>query len=279
MQSVKWVAVGLAAAVLFVVIGCETSFEPFQKSDRAFSLFGYVDASADVQFVRVTPLRDSLYARARRARCHGFAGAPGDRTDVHLARLAFPLRRGSGAQLLVGGAGRAGGHLPDDRAARSDGAASTATFTLPDREPDLGAVFPRSSPDATAEIRKVERLVKAELIYTVRLSLTGELAQRSLSYLDEASRFRDSEGDAGFTFLFNTGRLETVLGTSAFEVLSIDLAAASAGPEWPDVATIDPETLALPDVIGNVEQGVGFVGGIVSKTVRILDTGEPPSKQ
>ena len=278
MQSVKWVAVGLAAAVLFVVIGCETSFEPFQKSDRAFSLFGYVDASADVQFVRVTPLRDSLYARRGaldatvslehletgrtsiwRDSLFLFGEAP-----AHNFWSAEPVELGATYRMT---------------AQRSDGAASTATFTLPDREPDLGAVFPRSSPDATAEIRKVERLVKAELIYTVRLSLTGELAQRSLSYLDEASRFRDSEGDAGFTFLFNTGRLETVLGTSAFEVLSIDLAAASAGPEWPDVATIDPETLALPDVIGNVEQGVGFVGGIVSKTVRILDTGEPPSKQ
>ncbi|MGI9175800.1 MAG: hypothetical protein ACR2GR_10835 [Rhodothermales bacterium] len=262
--------------------GCETTFEPFQESDRAFSLFGYLDAAADVQFVRVTPLRNSLYARrgtldATVTLEHLASGQTSTWRDsvvffgeapAHNFWSAEPVELGQTYRMTVW---------------RSDGAASAATFTLPDREPEPGAAFPMFSPTATVTIRKVDQLLKAELIYTVQILSSGDVAQRSFSYLDEASRYRDSDGDFGYTFSFDRAgiieRLAMTLGTPDFQVLALDLAVASAGPDWPDFATIDRETLALPDVIGNVEQGVGFVGGIVSKTVRILDNGEPSSKQ
>ena len=268
--------------VLSAVGGCETTFEPFQESDRAFSLFGYLDVAADVQFVRVTPLRDSLYARrgaldATVTLEHLGSG----RTSVWRDSVIFfgeapahnfwsqePVELGQTYRMTV---------------LRSDGAASTATFTLPVREPEPGAAFPMFSPTATVTIRKTDILVKAELIYTVQTAFSSDVTQRAFSYLDEASRYRDSEGDWGYTFSFDRAgileRLAITLGTTDFDVLALDLAVASAGPEWPDLATIDQETLALPDVIGNVEQGVGFVGGIVSKTVRLLGDGEPSSSQ
>jgi hypothetical protein len=43
--------------VAVVVAACDESFEPIAPSDLAFSVFGYLDASADTQWIRVMPIR------------------------------------------------------------------------------------------------------------------------------------------------------------------------------------------------------------------------------
>ena len=48
----------------------------------------------------------------------------------------------------------------------------------------------------------------------------------------------------------------------------VDLLVASAGPNWPDNA-LDDETVALPDAVTHVENGLGFVGGVVSRRMSI----------
>lgn len=45
----------LCAALL--AAACDESFEPLAPSDLAFSVFGYLDASADTQWIRVMPVR------------------------------------------------------------------------------------------------------------------------------------------------------------------------------------------------------------------------------
>src|SRR5688572_21996239 len=47
-----------ATALLLALLGCERPFEPIQASDRHFSIYGLLDATADTQFIRVTPIRD-----------------------------------------------------------------------------------------------------------------------------------------------------------------------------------------------------------------------------
>jgi len=48
-------AVCLCVAAL--VTDCDESFDPTEPSDLSFSVFGYLDASADTQWIRVTPIR------------------------------------------------------------------------------------------------------------------------------------------------------------------------------------------------------------------------------
>jgi hypothetical protein len=43
--------------VAAVVAACDESFDPTAPSDFAFSVFGYLDASADTQWIRVMPIR------------------------------------------------------------------------------------------------------------------------------------------------------------------------------------------------------------------------------
>ena len=204
MQRAKWVWGWVAVPLLALIVasGCETAFEPFEESERAFSLFGYVDAGADVQFVRVSPLRDSLYARAEPLDAtvtleHVGTGETSVwRDSLFFFEGAAAHNFWSDAPVELGATYR----MAVERS--SDGAVSAATFRMPDREPDVGAAFDMFSPAVSVEIRKTDVLVRAELVYTVELS-SGVLAQRTLSYLDEAIRFTDSEGDAGYAFEFN----------------------------------------------------------------------------
>ncbi len=41
---------------------------------------------------------------------------------------------------------------------------------------------------------------------------------------------------------------------------------ASGGPGWLDFLSLGRHVIALPDGVTNVENGVGFFGGIISKT-------------
>jgi hypothetical protein len=43
--------------VAAVVAACDDSFEPIEPSELAFSVFGYLDASAGTQWLRVMPIR------------------------------------------------------------------------------------------------------------------------------------------------------------------------------------------------------------------------------
>jgi len=43
--------------VAVVAAACDESFEPLAPTDLAFSVFGYLDASADTQWIRVMPIR------------------------------------------------------------------------------------------------------------------------------------------------------------------------------------------------------------------------------
>jgi hypothetical protein len=46
-----------------LVAGCDHPFEPFQENTLGpFSVFGYLDLNADVQWVRVMPIRQTLLA-------------------------------------------------------------------------------------------------------------------------------------------------------------------------------------------------------------------------
>ncbi len=53
-----WAAIVVAG--LFVFSGCEEAVNPILESDRNFSLYGTLDMNADVQYIRVAPIRETL---------------------------------------------------------------------------------------------------------------------------------------------------------------------------------------------------------------------------
>ena len=264
------VLVTLLAAVLLG--SCNTDFNPIQENDFHFSVFGFLDAAADSQFIRITPLRDSIALTPGRpldATVTLEHPASGRKTtfrdslftfQTDLAeRIAYnfwsaePIEHDAIYRLAV---------------TRSDGAASTATITMPPAFPDPELLLPeqRGTPSisftAAIRIAGVERLADLRIVFTYRQPGQGpETANTlTLSYLD---RLTTLPTGLGVAFRPYNDFFSSVSGCPIVDDVQVLIAAA--GPDWPDFLSLDDETLALADVVTNVENGVGFIGGVSSK--------------
>ena len=267
---------GLSALLIAALLlgGCDTEFDPFQDSDYHFSVFGFLDAAADSQFIRITPVRDSIALTP---------GVPLDavvtlenlasgRTTIfrdslfvfqeNLAeRIAYnfwspePIEHDAAYRLTV---------------ARSDGATSTATVMLPPAFPDPELLLPRQmgSPPilftAAIRVKGVERLADLRLIVTFRFP--GESAENAqtitLPFLDRVATLGENLGVQFRPYNEFFGRAPGCPLVDDVQVLI-----AAAGPNWPDFLSIDDETLALTDVVTNVDNSIGFLGGVSRKTM------------
>ena len=262
-------------AAALTLSGCDdTDFDPFQESDFHFSIGGYLDGGVDTQFVRITPVRDSI----------ALSPGPLD-AAVSLEHLATGAKTALKDSLFRYRAGLSRfaertaynfwTTLPLEPLAtyhltvtRSDGAMSAATVTLPDTFPD--PIFEGS----VVRMRGIERLAAAQVTYWVVDLAFVRVFERTFNYLPEVSAFQDE-----LRFIVKRGRDEAemsmALGGVPLQVLRIDVTVAAAGPDWPDFTALDEETFALPDVVSNVENGVGYLGGIISKTLTMFDAGIP----
>lgn len=55
----------LITCLFLIFSGCGGSFQPYEKNDKyPFSIFGYFDASADTQWVRISPARQEFNTSA-----------------------------------------------------------------------------------------------------------------------------------------------------------------------------------------------------------------------
>lgn len=248
----------------FAFSACEESFQPVQENERYFfSINGVLDASADTQWVRVMPVRESLILESgleapEVTLRHVQSGQSVVMRDsvfqysggryAYNFWTAMPIQPEQTYSLTVEGA---------------QGRVSTAEATLPKDFP-----MPRFS---THEfeldillVSGVEKLADAQVIYRIKNDRTGGRFESAFPYLQSStftppSLYRvaiDPEAPQA------TIR-ETYCGIT---IIERNIFVASGGPGWPDFVSLDRHAIALPEGVSNVENGVGFLGGIISKT-------------
>ncbi len=273
-------------AVLFLAAGCnDTAFDPFQESDLAFSIFGYLDVGTDTQFVRVSPLRDSI----------AIAPEPLDAvvTLEHLATGRTVAFRDSLFSYQDGEFVRyAHNYWSMERLEPATsyrfsvmhpaGESSAVTVALPDTFPDPEIVIqsdPFANPPQLAQsirMTGIERLADVQLTYCVQASNSSRVLTYVVSYLEKAV-FRETDIVVVVKQGTDFAAISERLFGAPFTLLGIKVVVAAAGPDWPDLRGIDLETLALPVAVTNVERGVGYLGGIASKTLFWPGFGEWPA--
>lgn len=255
--------------------GCDTTFDPFEALDDAhFTIYGYLDAAADTQYVFVTPLRRQAgpaeaplaavvtleHLRTGIAtvwRDTLVAGPDGQRQ--HLFWSDAPLQPGETYRFVVAGAG---------------GAASQATVTLPPDFPlpafDDGASLGNPAPRAQSLTFSpvVAELAYLEITYYLRFAATPFEPQQPIntSYGDRVRRFGDHLG-LGFDAYGDVLRVvpprSCPTADSATAVIVVTL------PGWPRFEGFPLERLALPETVDNIEGGFGFLGGVLSKRMTL----------
>lgn len=241
---------------------CSTEFEPRAESDLYFSVWGALDATADTQWVRVAPIRASLDREA------GPVGG-----EVSLVRLSDG-RRWPMADSLIQLPGRrtvhgfwttadvepGGEYRVEIR--RPDGAETRATVRVPPALPPVRLMDGICSCPSRATVSGTDNLIDAFAIY--RDSVSGRTARFS-----KRTYIRRLESGQ-FTADVYYGDDALALGEDPFKLdrFVSEIEVVSATDAWPDGATLGFEESLRPLDGGRVENGVGFVGGVVTQRVR-----------
>jgi hypothetical protein len=263
---------------LALLAACDTTFEPLEDSDYPFSMTGFLDPAADTQWIRVMPLRPTVETN----------DVPVDAV-VTLEEMESGRTIGLNYRLRVipspvlqDGEFNAHNFWTDEpiriglnyrlRAVRSDGVASFATIPIPgeftsvhvrDASPGLG-FFQRNKVDifGIAGLAFVfqARTIPPECGYPSPIHLQyqwiaerpdgeGEVYSAGLAWppLSKPSYVTDPPDCSPYP-----------LGPLRYRVV------ASASP-WPFDASVTDIEFSHPSVAGNVENGVGFVPGLLSK--------------
>ena len=285
----------LASLLPFLLVvltgGCDASFDAFEESDYIFSVFGYLDANADRQYVRIEPLRDSSFvgsgsfdARVTLENMETgetilwedrvFHTVP-NRVKVHNFTTTTDIESEATYRFQV--------------VRERDGATSSAIVTLPPAFPKPDIVDPpdRRGTEGAATVtqiivRGVEKLggVRAEYDYkscnpTPREEELRCVREQTVAY-HLADTVRQSNGTIRISIPWSQDIKEEATGEILLELYSFKVTVASAGADWPTYAEDNPpgdgpqgQPLPPPGIGTNIENGVGFLGGTYTHTLDV----------
>jgi hypothetical protein len=256
---------GILASLLASALaaGCDRPFHPFEENTHGpFSMLGYLDLNADTQWVRVMPVRQSLLAGPEPIDAVVTLEHLGtDRTvtlrdslfrftDARLDGVAYAHNFWTTERLE----GNARYRL---RAVRSDGASTTALIDMPG---DLEFTFLNLRDTAWVEVR-AERVLFVETIHAMK-SASGDpggiLVKRQLPAAPTP--------DPRLHVLAVDGVPPFKEGLEGADRTELHIAAARS--DWPYNRELSDLTISLPSTMpSNVENGLGFVGGVATRTV------------
>lgn len=260
---------------VLVFVSCDQPFEPLKENSTSpFSIFGYLDASADTQLVRVSPLRGQLEYFTENPEMTITLENPETGTSTvmndYLHRYAFPF--GVAAPNAWTTMKLEYGQTYRLTAERPDGAASSVSVTMPYDFPTprlqvTGLVFDN------LYIKEAELLVDVQSRWFYQLKYQGQIYNRLIiiPYRDQV----EERGPGDYVLNINTIRERRQVNNqfpnaagAEVQLLGRQIFVATAGPEWDEeIKSFDDLRYALPDIASNVENGIGYMIGIASKSI------------
>lgn len=265
-----------------IITSCNPVFEPLDKDHHYyFSIYGYLDASADTNWIRVMPVREQLFMKPE----------PIDATVTIEDLSSETVTVMNDSLFYYGDSAYAWNFwttLPLEprgsyriTAERSDGRSSFVDVELPD---DFPTPLVYDSPLESASydqifIEGVENLADVRSFHHIK-HLADEVESKiSVSLLKDTTYAADPydyviafSDESLYETIVSLYRRDPAIRTvrnlfSHTRFLHEQLFIAAAGPGWHHFPNLDENVIALPDGVSNVEGGVGYVAGIVSKTV------------
>lgn len=251
-------------AILFAfTIGCDSTFEPFNQQDEyQFSIYGHLDVSADTNWVRVMPVRETLYLSSDSidalvtlenletgeiSQMEGELFNYGDETHAWNFWTTMELDFDKQYRLT---------------STKSNGLYSTVDITTPSEFSP--PVFYPSGSDYVIHLSDVEQLVDLILIYDVYNRTLDQEYRYELSYTGEWDYYDWHGYRAEIDTSEDFALLQQALGEQ-IQILNTEVKVVAATEEWPDFMNADEEELLMPENFSNVQNGLGFVNGVVSK--------------
>ncbi|MBD3617375.1 MAG: DUF4249 family protein [Gracilimonas sp.] len=267
--SLHYLSLVCIIAIIFLS-GCNEPFQPLEENDKYFySVYGYLDASADTQWVRIMPVRETT----------NYSDEPIDAivtlTDLDTGQETvmndslFRLPQVAPGDALVWNFWTTYDITPSNdyklTVERSDGATTTTTVNIPDD-------YPEPVVDGRyVTVTGVEHIAEARLDWKVldkRDNTIHEFAithTHRLVYYNNSNKYllRISPNDDFANEILQT--LDAI--QPQIEILETNVVIIVAGDDWINFSELDREVIALPKETSNIENGVGYLVGTVIKTV------------
>ena len=267
------------ALLLLALAGCEEDVVLVDETERAFTLYGVLNPQRDTQFVHVFPIEGKLEPPAQSLAARLMT------TDLQTGEVQtwsdslIQDHDGHNAHVFWRLGRPAYGHAYRLVAEASDGHASEVEVDVPPHvrprlgEPSLAQGYVLSPVVLEGE---APRLVKVEATFWGRTVERYEgpmpvyvFKEVSLPYDD-----RPEKAPGGWIVpvnltqarrmlydAFASGLPRDTLNRHGIDLLLITLKLIVASEDWnPPGGTFDPEAMAHPSVMTNVENGFGFVG-------------------
>jgi len=267
-------------SLLFLANGCEQTFEPLQKNDElTFSMFGVVDVHGEFSVVRVMPIGERLIntdPESNNSQVFLVHNSTGDRIAYQDSLYKF------GGDTYVWNYFSSENLIANDSyrfvAEDTEGRSSYAQINLPSELP-----FPTVEEYSTgfeSGIIKGESedpIVSIKTRYFVQpineLGCDPEM-EVVISHLDQLITRTDGSYRLEVN---NRSEISAALGPSVenFRINRRELLVVSSGEDWPELSELIDLEITLPDVINNVEGGVGYVAGVAGRIIQITPPQEP----
>lgn len=266
--------------ICLFIVSCNENFEPYSENDRFFfTMYGFLDASADTQWVRVAPVRKEYDMSSEIPDMSVTLEHLESGTAVIMKDSLFQFRQGFNAV-------NAWSEMeiePEQsyllRAENTDGdAASEVTVTLPRDFPSPRLFIeriPEQDPRYFLWIDGVERLADVQSRWYYRLYTPYWEEKRMISLPMKTEAVPEPNGSYTVEMFPDEEMIDIKNQSfalshpdSEIEFLHHQIYVASGGPQWDeDISLIDDPVYYLPDGFSNVDSGLGYMVGIVSKLV------------
>ena len=254
---------------LLVAISCDESFEPREENtEYFFSMYGYLDATVDTQWIRLVPVREEFDPKPDQIEAvvtirNIDSGEEAQMNDSLFNPNPLVVYWNYWTTMDI---------EPEETyeitAVRPDGQSSSTIVTIP---PDFPTpIYAVLNGDEIIVVRGVDNVADVQAIYWIRDSFFNR------EYIFTFSHISDSlQSPFGFEdellFRLNGNRdLELIarkFPDTEFLVLQRQLFVASAGPQWINLYELDEDIYTLADGVSNINEGVGFMLGTITKTI------------
>ncbi len=273
---------GLLTLLLLATAACNDTFiDPFDGQGRYYTIYGFIDEAKNfepgaehaVRVIALSRFPERILAPTSEAAIDAVVTSMpvrtgeshrwnhtleelSDGTFAHIFRTRFFVRAGRIYRLEV---------------RRSDEVTASAETTvprLPESMPQLKAI--QVSPDSvlTQEVYLPDLASPWEILVIYRVAFSGRLVGVRLPY----GRSGERTDDGGWRFTINLSEdaprvRESIARTNGYEgpldLTAMGLQIKILDTNWdPPEGVFDPEVLAQPGTLSNVENGYGFWGSI-----------------
>lgn len=272
MRKLSYSSVILYVALITIIIssvsGCENSFDPIKESDLYnYTMYGILDLSADTQWVRVMPLRDSI---VRDPVSNNATVTLTRESDGRTVQLQDSLQELPGENFVWNfwtTEPLIENEVYTVKAESKEGEVSSARAVIPPDFLEPRIEYRNRDNRCIVSIEaEAEHLVVAEINFTfdVLYRSTDSISRVENYHVSYLAELMEQFDGSRQVFVDPIPGISNVYGVPQNDVINIsgDLLVVSADSNWYDV---DVEAAEIPGQYSNVQNGLGLVTGIVSK--------------